>query len=64
MTPGQYLRIKAKLGLTHPHLAALIGVKRRQSLRYANGQQPIPKCTGIVLNLLAQGKITEKEIGT
>jgi plasmid maintenance system antidote protein VapI len=56
MTPQQYQKVKDRLGLSHPNLAALIGVSRRQSQRYALGEDPIPQSTAIVLTLLLDGR--------
>jgi hypothetical protein len=62
MTPQQYQLYKQRLGKSHPQMGELIGVSRRQSQRYALGEDRVPKCIGIVVKLLAQGKIKEDEL--
>ena len=50
MTPEEFNAALARLGLTPYAAATVIGVSLRQSHRYANGEQAVPK---VVANLLA-----------
>jgi predicted transcriptional regulator len=42
MTPTQFRRCLAALGLTRRRAAALLGISLASVQRYAQGQQPIP----------------------
>lgn len=41
MTPIQYQKAKADLGLSHMGMARALGISLRQSLRYASGESPV-----------------------
>ena len=41
MTPTQYVAQLAKLGLTPYRAGPVLGISRRQSIRYAQGDAPI-----------------------
>jgi len=62
VTPKEYQKIKGRLGLAHDKLGAMLGVSRRQSQRYALGEHAIPKCLAIVLTLIAENRLTAKEV--
>ena len=41
MTPLQYTKAKANLGLSHSGMARALGISLRQSMRYASGENPV-----------------------
>lgn len=52
MNAEQYRKAIAKLNLTAITAATVIGVKKRQSFRYASGDTPVPLCVSRLLWLL------------
>jgi hypothetical protein len=56
MTAKEYNATLKKLGLTAYGAARYLGVSRRQSLRYASGEQPISRTIELLLRMyLAHG---------
>jgi hypothetical protein len=62
MTPAQYKKAIASLGLSQRVAGTLFSVDERTSRRWALGERPIPPCVAIVLRLLASGKVTMDDV--
>lgn len=61
MTKTKYRAIIDKFGLTQESMAELLGISRRTSNGYANGE-PIPTATAILLTLVDGGKVKVKDL--
>jgi hypothetical protein len=61
MTPTQYDKALATLGLTQAGVAKLFGISIRSAHGYAHGAK-ISSMVAILLHLLLAGKITKEDI--
>ena len=57
VTPSQLKAGRAVLGHTQDSLAALLGLSRRQYLRYEQGETPIPTPIAIIIDIMLSGKV-------
>jgi hypothetical protein len=62
MSPAQYRKAIAALGLNQTEAAHFLGVTPRQSRRYAAGDRDIPEATVKLLKLMIERKIKPEEL--
>jgi hypothetical protein len=56
MTPKQYVAALGRLGFSIVGSAPHLGISRRQSQRYASGEQPVPRTIEILLRMMMKEK--------
>jgi len=57
MTPAELRNERLFLGYTQNRLAAVLGISRRQYLRYEHGQTPVSTPIAIIIGIMASGKV-------
>lgn len=61
MTPTQYRKTIAVLGMSQGAAAAFLGVSLRTSQGYALGEYPVPEAVSILLRLMVRRGISPDE---
>jgi hypothetical protein len=62
MTPAQYRKAIAKVGLSQRAAGAFFGVDERQSRRWAAGDAGVPESTAKLLRLMIRLKLTPDDV--
>lgn len=58
MTAEEYRKIVKRLGLRRCDVAWMMGVTVRQTIRWYNGDSPIPRSVELLLKALAHRRVT------
>lgn len=58
MTPEELKKVRTHLGYTQYRLATLIGLSRRQYIRYENGESEIPVPVSIIVDIIISGQVS------
>lgn len=61
MTQDDYLALLARLGLSHPEVAELLGIHRVTSHKYASGARKIPERTAKLLRYLELSRASPRK---
>lgn len=62
MTPDQYRKALAKLGVSQEGAADILGIGKRTSQGYALGESDVPEPLAVLLRLVLAGKITRRDL--
>jgi len=57
MTPEQFREFRQSIGVSQKTMATVLGVTRRQVIRYESGEQSISGTAAVLLHILVTRKI-------